>query len=131
MKIDVCPGDDLRTLCPSERVGRSKLIQTNLTEQASLTTFHELNSLSLVRLMKSSTFGLDLFSLCYALFTSHKMFCILQMYVNRAGHILMVFVTRQAIHAKIGLKLRKPAKHIAATSSLCGIKKKTFIFSIG
>ena len=32
MKIDVCPGDDLRTLCPSERVGRSKLIQTNLTE---------------------------------------------------------------------------------------------------
>ena len=32
VKIDVCPGDDLRTLCPSERVGRSKLIQTNLTE---------------------------------------------------------------------------------------------------
>ena len=32
MKIDVWPGDDLRTLCPSERVGRSKLIQTNLTE---------------------------------------------------------------------------------------------------
>ena len=52
------------------------------------------------------------------------------MYVNQAGHILMVFATRQAIRAKIGPKLRKPAKHIAATSSLCGIKKKTSIFSI-
>ena len=53
------------------------------------------------------------------------------MFVSRAGHILMVFATRQAIRAKIGPKLRKPAKHIAATSSLCGIKKKTSIFSIG
>ena len=35
------------------------------------------------------------------------------MYVNRAGHILMVRVTRQAIRAKIGPKLRKPAKHTA------------------
>ena len=37
MKIDVCPGDDLQTFYPSEadgldRVGRSKLIQTNSTE---------------------------------------------------------------------------------------------------
>ena len=48
-----------------------------------------------------------------------------------AGHILMVHATRQAIRAKIGLKLRKYARHTAATSSLCGIKKKTSIFSIG
>ena len=38
VKINVCLGDDLQTLYPSEadvrieRVGRSKLIQTNLTE---------------------------------------------------------------------------------------------------
>ena len=38
VKINECPGDDLQTLYPSEadvrieRVGRSKLIQTNLTE---------------------------------------------------------------------------------------------------
>ena len=30
--MDVCPGDDLRTLRPSERVGQSKLMQTNLAE---------------------------------------------------------------------------------------------------
>ena len=53
------------------------------------------------------------------------------MYVNRAGHILMVFATRQAIHVKIGPKLRKSARHTAPTSSPYGIKKKTFIFSIG
>ena len=64
-------------------------------------------------------------------FTSRKMFRLLQMYVNRAGHILTVSATRQAIRAKIGLKLRKHAKRTAATSSLCGIKKKTSIFSIG
>ena len=39
------------------RVGRSKLIQTNLTEPDIELGFHELNSLSLVRLMKSSTYG--------------------------------------------------------------------------
>ena len=43
MKIDVCPGD--RWI---ERVERSKLIQTNLARRRIL---HELNSLSLVRLM--------------------------------------------------------------------------------
>ena len=32
MKIDVCPGDDLQTFRRKERVGRSNLIQTNLTE---------------------------------------------------------------------------------------------------
>ena len=36
VKIDVCPEDDLQTFYPSEaeaeRVGRSKLIQTNLTD---------------------------------------------------------------------------------------------------
>ena len=40
-----------------ERVRRSKLIQTNLTEPDVELNFHELNSLSLVRLTKSSTFG--------------------------------------------------------------------------
>ena len=40
-----------------ERVGRSKLIQTNLTEP-DVKLFMYLNSTCLVRLMKSSTFGL-------------------------------------------------------------------------
>ena len=53
------------------------------------------------------------------------------MSVNRAGHILMVFATRQANHARTGPKLRKHAKHTAPTLSPYGIKKKTFIFSIG
>ena len=45
MKIDVCPGDDLQTFYPSEadsrwieRVGRSKLIHSNLTELAYVQT---------------------------------------------------------------------------------------------
>ena len=42
-----------------ERVGRSKPIQTNLSEP-DVELFIELNSLSLVRLMKRSTFGLGL-----------------------------------------------------------------------
>ena len=57
--MDVCPADDLQTFHPSrgiERVRPSKLIQTNLTEP-------ELNSLSLVRLMKRCTFGLGLTTL--------------------------------------------------------------------
>ena len=53
MRINVCPGDDVQTSSPSEaggsveRVARSRLIQTNLTE-ARGRTFHELNSPSLV-----------------------------------------------------------------------------------
>ena len=64
VKIDVCPGDDLQAFYPSEAdaecVGRSKLIQTNLINWSRRWTFHELNALSSVRLMKSSTFGLGL-----------------------------------------------------------------------
>ena len=64
VKIDVCPGDDVQAFYPSEAdaecVGRSKLIQTNLINRSRGRTFHELNALSLVRLMKSSTFGLGL-----------------------------------------------------------------------
>ena len=59
--INVCPGDDLQTFYPSEADANvldrgSKLIQTNLTE-AYVKHFMNLNSLCLVRLLKSSTFG--------------------------------------------------------------------------
>ena len=63
MKIDVCHGlsrkrsSDVLSVWKGliERLGRSKLIETNLTEPDV-----ELSSLSLVCLMKSSTFGLGL-----------------------------------------------------------------------
>ena len=50
VKINVCPGDDLQRFYPSEadvrleRVGRSKLIQTNFTEP--YVEFYKHNSLS-------------------------------------------------------------------------------------
>ena len=46
----------------TERVGRSKLVQTNLINWVRRRTFHEPNALSLVRIMKSSTFGLHIFN---------------------------------------------------------------------
>ena len=51
MKSNVCPEDDVQTFCPSEA---DKL---NWSRRR---TFHVLNSLSLVRLTKSSTFSLVL-----------------------------------------------------------------------
>ena len=57
MQIDVGSEDDRQTLRRKERVGRSKLIQTNLTEPNIRRTFHDLYSISLLRLMKSSTFS--------------------------------------------------------------------------
>ena len=59
MQIDVGSGDDRQTFRRIERVGRSKLIQTNLTEPNIRRTFHDLYSTSLLRLMKGSTFGVD------------------------------------------------------------------------
>ena len=59
MQIDVGSGDDRQTFRRIERVGRSKLIQTNLTEPNIRRTFHDLYSTSLRRLMKGSTFGVD------------------------------------------------------------------------
>ena len=54
IKIDVCPGDDLQRLYPSDQ---THPVELNLAWRR---TFHERDSLSLVRLMKSSTFGLGL-----------------------------------------------------------------------
>ena len=54
MKIDVCPGGDLQRFYPSDQTHPDEL---NLAWRR---TFHERDSLSLVRLMKSSTFGLGL-----------------------------------------------------------------------
>ena len=64
MKIDICRGDDLQTFYPPEEE-TDRTCWTNQTHSGELNcprrgTFHELNSLSLVRLMKSSTLGLDL-----------------------------------------------------------------------
>ena len=50
--VSICSNTTLKQT-DTERVGRSKLIQTNLTEP-DVEFFYELNSLSLVRLMKSS-----------------------------------------------------------------------------
>ena len=54
IKIDVCPGGDLQRFYPSDQTHPDEL---NLAWRR---TFHERDSLSLVRLMKSSTFGLGL-----------------------------------------------------------------------
>ena len=51
IKIDVCPGGDLQKFYPSDQTYPDEL---NLAWRR---TFHERDSLSLVRLMKSSTFG--------------------------------------------------------------------------
>ena len=57
--MDGRPGDDLQTFYPSEEDGENVLDAPN-SYWARRQTFHEINSLSLVRLMKSSTFGLGL-----------------------------------------------------------------------
>ena len=54
IKIDVCPGGDLQRFYPSDQTHPDEL---NLAWRR---TFHERDSLSLVRLMKSSTFDLGL-----------------------------------------------------------------------
>ena len=62
MKIDVCPGEDLQTLYPSEAdeenvMNDTKLIKTNLTEPDVELFMNVTHHISFVRLMKSSTFG--------------------------------------------------------------------------
>ena len=69
MKIEVCRGEDLQTLYPSEAdaenvMDDTKLIKTNLTEPDVELFMNVTNHRSFVRLMKSSTFGLGL-SLLY------------------------------------------------------------------
>ena len=59
MKIAVCPGDDLQTKLLKQTDRTCCKIQT-LSDELNWTrrrTFHELKSLSLVRLIKSSMFG--------------------------------------------------------------------------
>ena len=62
MKIDVCRGEDLQTLYPSEAdeknvMDDTKLIKTNLTEPDVELFMNLTHHISFVRLMKSSTFG--------------------------------------------------------------------------
>ena len=69
MKIDVCRGEDLQTLYPSEAdeenvMDDTKLIKTNLTEPDVELFMNVTSHRSFVNLMKSSTFGLGL-SLLY------------------------------------------------------------------
>ena len=69
MKNDVCRGEDLQTLYPSEAdeknvMDDTKLIKTNLTEPDVELFMNVTSHRSFVRLMKSSTFGLGL-SLLY------------------------------------------------------------------
>ena len=63
MQIDVGSGDDRQTFRRIERVGRSKLIQTNLTEPNIRRTFHDLYSISLLRPYFLSARGVSLFNL--------------------------------------------------------------------
>ena len=77
-KIDVRLGDDLQTFYDLlsatrriERVGRSKLIEAN-RQLSQTSNFHELNSLSLIRLMKGFTFGLGLSTFTAVTFFSWK-----------------------------------------------------------
>ena len=56
MKINICPGDDLQ----KDRTCWTIQINSYELNWAKCRTFHERNSLSLVRLMKRLTFGLGL-----------------------------------------------------------------------
>ena len=64
VKINFCPGYDLQTVYPSEADAYTENVlddpNSDELNWASSRTFHELHSQSLVRLMKSSTFGLGL-----------------------------------------------------------------------
>ena len=61
MRIGVCSRDDLQTFYPSSSDGKDVLDDPNLTQpDIELSFMNWLNSLSLVLLMKSSTYGLGL-----------------------------------------------------------------------
>ena len=63
VKVDGCPGDDLHSFYPSKQTDTTwwtTQIHSNKLNWTRRGTFHELNSLSLFRLMKSLTFGLGL-----------------------------------------------------------------------
>ena len=84
-----------------ERVGRSKLIQTNLTEPVQTSNFSVTNSLSLVYLMRSSTSGLGLYMFLwtwrYTIFNSNP--------------IIVILLTNKIVHwiyyVKINLSIKQ------------------------
>ena len=64
MKVNIGPQEDLQTFNPSEADGQNVLLvdptHSDEVNRARRRTFHEFNSLTLIRLMKSSTFDRSL-----------------------------------------------------------------------